>query len=818
MNTENQFKWIDFYTNFAAKLLEFKNDRQSLIQKLRKTYSDIGIKFPKLEKDSEPKDVDPFTIFGLFNNEFSDEKRKTVIKGLIREFSVNAEAPDDFSGIPVMVFNSAFYAFTDRGENDIDTLWDVFAFALDFSQNRSNFCEAYNKARDQRGVSWNITMGLYWIRPDLFINLDTKNRKFLSTPDNISADIASEITALKTAPFAEKYLDLCERVAAELKSEKYEYKTFPELSYTAWIRSTENNKTEKSSAAFLRWFKPIIQALRDLGGEASPDETRSKIIENEKLSEEDLLETRGKTQVNKFGNEVFFARHYLMKSGYIDGSTRGIWKLTDNGKTVDMTDELAAKIHRDVQKLKKLEKEASGSALGDEDVSTVRYWLYAPGRNAVMWEEFYEQGIMGIGWNELGDLNVYTSKNEIRDKLCEINNDDTTHMNSVCAVWQFAHEMKKGDVIFIKRGKSEILGRGIVESDYEYDNEKDYPNIRRVKWTHKIEQQIDKVFPVKTLTDITDYTDFTESIKALFEDDDPSDIDDSENSISHSKYTKEDFLNEVYIDSEMYDDIREVLSYKKNIIFQGAPGVGKTFLAKRLAYSLMGVKDINRVMMIQFHQSYSYEDFIMGFRPCETGFKLNEGPFYKFCETAKIDNENDYYFIIDEINRGNLSKIFGELFMLIENDKRGEKIRLLYSGDQFSVPKNVYIIGLMNTADRSLAMLDFALRRRFAFFEIKPAFSSNVFNEYRIGLNDPKLDNLIECVKALNEKITEDESLGEGFCIGHSYFCNFNENEPHEKKLTEIVEYELIPILREYWFDEPQKVKEWSEKLRSAIR
>lgn len=153
---------------------------------------------------------------------------------------------------------------------------------------------------------------------------------------------------------------------------------------------------------------------------------------------------------------------------------------------------------------------------------------------------------------------------------------------------------------------------------------------------------------------------------------------------------------------------------KKNIILQGAPGVGKTFAAKRLAYAIMGEMNSSRVMMVQFHQSYCYEDFVMGFRPSKDGFELTSGPFYQFCKTAQIDNEHDYFFIIDEINRGNLSKIFGEL--LIEKDKRGEKMRLLYSNEQFAVPRNVHIIGMMNTSDRSLAMIDYALRRRFAFF------------------------------------------------------------------------------------------------------
>lgn len=263
-----------------------------------------------------------------------------------------------------------------------------------------------------------------------------------------------------------------------------------------------------------------------------------------------------------------------------------------------------------------------------------------------------------------------------------------------------------------------------------------------------------------------------------------------------------------------------VLGSKKNIILQGAPGVGKTYVAKRLAYSIMGMKDVQRVQMMQFHQSYSYEDFIEGYRPSASGFELVKGAFYTFCKRAAEDDGNDYFFIIDEINRGNLSKIFGELFMLIENDKRGvkNKLQLLYSRELFHVPANVHIIGMMNTADRSLAMLDYALRRRFAFFDLKPGLATEGFREYRDSLSNPKFDALVQRVEQLNGAIADDESLGEGFLIGHSYFCNMEPDECDDAKLSAIVEYELIPMLKEYWFDEPLKVRDWSDRLRQALR
>ena len=280
-------------------------------------------------------------------------------------------------------------------------------------------------------------------------------------------------------------------------------------------------------------------------------------------------------------------------------------------------------------------------------------------------------------------------------------------------------------------------------------------------------------------------------------------------------YSKEEFLSEVYMTSEKYDSLKGLLLNKKNVILQGAPGVGKTFAAKRLAYSIMGVKDESRVEFIQFHQNYSYEDFIMGYKPSGEGFELQNGIFYKFCQKASNNQELSYFFIIDEINRGNMSKIFGELLMLIEKDYRGKKLTLAYNGLPFSVPKNIYIIGMMNTADRSLALIDYALRRRFSFFAMEPGFSSEGFRSYLDSFHDDTFYELIEKIKDLNFEIAKDPSLGPGFCIGHSYFCG--QDECTDEWMQSVIEYDILPMLEEYWFDEPAKIQKWQNILRGVF-
>lgn len=283
------------------------------------------------------------------------------------------------------------------------------------------------------------------------------------------------------------------------------------------------------------------------------------------------------------------------------------------------------------------------------------------------------------------------------------------------------------------------------------------------------------------------------------------------------KYTKQDFLSVVYITEERYDVLEALLKNKKNVILQGAPGVGKTFTAKKLAYAIMGEQDDSRIQIVQFHQNYSYEDFIMGYRPDGTDFKLTDGIFYRFCQTAANHPDKDYFFIIDEINRGNMSKIFGELLMLIEKEYRGTKATLAYSGMSFSVPENLYIIGMMNTADRSLAMIDYALRRRFSFFEMEPGFNSEGFQNYQGEFSNETFNALIDQIKSLNRKIAEDKSLGRGFRIGHSYFCGRKVGECTTDWMRSVIEFDILPMLSEYWFDDPAKLQSWETNLRGVF-
>ena len=721
MSGTSLFDWVDFYKELSSKLLQYKDNRSKLIEAVKRIFLDTGINIPTLERDNQLVDIDPFTVFGLFNKSSMKEANRVKIITAVKDlFGIAAPIPTSFASIPVLNNqNATFYYFIgDREDGDIDDLWGLFESALAYAASptadkRDVLSKYFDLAINKKGNgNSKITMGLYWIAPNAFLNLDQRNTWYIYESGKMPASLVETLPKIEAKIAAAKYFDIVEKLRNYLQSDASELKDFMELSSEAWRYSEQVNEEKRQEKA-------------------------------------------------------------------------------------------------------QTKREAKGAAMADEDVETTHYWIYSPGEGAGIWDECCEKGIMAIGWDEIGDLQQYASKTEMKQAMKEHIDPEKPYTMAAHATWQFAHEMKPGDIVFAKKGRSTVIGRGVVMSDYEFDDSRDdNKNVRKVNWTHKGEWPHPGQAAMKTLTDITSYTDYVEKLNALFESDEVDDVEAEE--VSYPSYSKEKFLDEVYMDEASYNTLVGLVLNKKNVILQGAPGVGKTFAAKRLAYSIMKVKDPHRVMMVQFHQSYSYEDFIMGFRPSEKGFELKRGAFYNFCKDAEIDSENEYFFIIDEINRGNLSKIFGELFMLIESDKRGVELQLLYSDEKFSVPDNVYIIGMMNTADRSLAMLDYALRRRFAFYEMKPGFNTEGFREYRTGLNNIKFDNLIQCVEQLNEEIAGDESLGEGFCIGHSYFCNLI--EVNDQALSAIVEYELIPLLKEYWFDEPVKVKNWADSLRSAIK
>jgi len=417
--------------------------------------------------------------------------------------------------------------------------------------------------------------------------------------------------------------------------------------------------------------------------------------------------------------------------------------------------------------------------MNNENEDTKRYWLYSPGEQAVKWEEFYNEGIMAIGWDELGDLENYTDRKSILEALINNYGGGEDQRNNVSAIDDFCNgenKINKGDIVIAKKGTKTLLGYGKVISDYYFDEERaTYKHYRKVKWLKKGVWDANNNLPTKTLTDVTTYNSDIEGIK-------------------YAQY----LLNIMNGNTQAQENnlIIKLLKYKPQIILQGPPGTGKTREAKRIAKALLGLGENDSLegneqfKLIQFHPSYSYEDFVRGII-AETvdekiKYSVKDKILGSFAQEALKDKDKPYVLVIDEINRANLSAVLGELIYALEY--RGEAVQSMYAiegENNLTLPPNLYIIGTMNTADRSVGHIDYAIRRRFAFVNILPKDLTNELGDQFESALFAKVTNLFNT--NLSSEFKKEEVQ-----LGHSYFIT--KNTPIDIRW----EYEIKPILFEY--------------------
>jgi len=720
-NVQSAFAWTDFYTEFADRLLLFKDERGKLLEIIKNAYEQLNLKYPFVEKDGSPfEDVCPFTVFGCFNKGITTENRIAIMDVLGKQIGVQKSAPQEFNGVPFLNNLKAwFFRNKDkRNDDDILNLWSLFEAGIKYADNPSednqkDFIENFNMVRDQPIIDWNISIGLFWIRPYSYLNLDEKNRKFLFEQEPFASRL-SEIGKLKQLPKADEYLQFIEPCKEIFESPDSRIHSFPELSNNAWIYS-QKSKTDNGNRKKENSSQPIIPERRErlhlntiLYGPPGTGKTYSlakyaiSIIEEispEQVDEEII--TSGYENIHKRfkkyraeGRIDFTTFHQSYSyEDFIEG-IRPV--MNDDESNNELRYDIIPGIFQKFCENARQNVISSGELknLLNDNPTVWKVSLGGAGESPLK-KSCFENNCIRIGWNEDPEFveNIDPDKDHISQRSYKI-------------LFDFEQGMKKGDLVVSLYNQTTLDAVGIITGDYEYDKDlADHRRKRDVKW----------LFTGKTL---------------------------------------------------------DISKLNDNVVL-----------------TLSTVYRLHRIT------PRSLLDAISTYIP----------------EDIRVQNKTqNHVFVIDEINRGNISKIFGELITLIEPEKRiGAKeetdIRLPYSRSNFGVPSNVFILGTMNTADRSIALMDTALRRRFMFIEMMPdpAILERLNNGQPLIVSGTEID-VLAMLETLNKRIQL--LYDREHTLGHAYFMDLVK-ENSISKLADIFKNRILPLLQEYFFDDVRKIR-----------
>lgn len=703
----NQFTWIPIYQELAQELAKWENRQEELIEFLEELRSEGYVITPLNDRDGDGsrfvlREIDPFTFFGVFNRRIGYDQRLAILSRVKQHFGLLKDLPEDFNGIPILN-NMRSWFFPDRAARDardISRLWRVFQLALEKSPlENQEFLEAFDEALTVKQTNVNLTMGLFWVRPDTFLSLDQNNREYLGI-------------RLPTGGLTARFYAEMVRLMNE------EEKPFPQIALAAWGAANKRTRAiaESKEAQYRAWGGISYWLVGAYWDERDPADQTDRFLE------EGIWENGYK---NRFINEVLAMRVNDRIAIKAASTQRSGLPFDAHNKTVS-----------------RMTVKAVGTIVANRN----------DGRAV---EVEWDTGFKEKNWY------FYTNRNTI----WRLRTDESYRLR------EYAERLR--DFVW-------------------YDRDQDYD------WF---------------LSHLLNASETDQILSEFIE-------------VAKPPYSIDDLIaSGVFLEKEEMEHILERLQSKKAMILQGPPGVGKTFLARKLGYALMNEVDNDRLEMVQFHQSYSYDDFVRGYRPVAGkagSFVLKNGIFFEFCEKAIQDPDREYVFVIDEINRGNISQIFGELLMLIEPDKRGPDfaLPLAYRTEDephFFVPPNLYLIGLMNVADRSLAMVDYAMRRRFVFISLKPQYESPLFRRWLLerGMEVGLVNLIVERMTRLNQEIRDEPLLGENYELGHSFLLPKGDNFAGLDRnwYVRVVRTEIVPLLKEYWFDNPRRAEDAEKRL-----
>jgi 5-methylcytosine-specific restriction enzyme B len=846
------FTWIPIHHEAVRRMLDLQEPQNELLAVLRemeeRSLKVINLKDWDGTASVQLAQIDPLTFLASFNRGIAHENRKDNWRFLKNKWNLSSAVPEDFDGIPI-VNNMAswFFAYVDkRAKDDVEHLWHLVRHAAEKPIEQIEE-QLFERCRQTRAVAIHkLTIGLFWVNPERYLPCDKKTRAFAQHK-------GVQVEPKDYASYRAWLRAVSETVGGSC----------PKISLDAHLWATQRGDADEdddadddvTSTGRRYWvYAPAKKAKRwaefyaanivaidwdqltDLRSYKDKEAVRSALQEHGGTTSSKVNATLACWQfahVMRPGDVVFAKRGmgHIVGYGIVEADYRydasrvsfkhlrpmrwlgiGEWPLpedrlpvktlTDVTRYPDLVERLSKLVGFDRETA---EQTRTSSPAVAPTGAVSHWWLNA---NPQQWS-FEDMPVGGTQWytshNENGNKRQkYKYFQEVRpgDLVIGYVTSPQREIVGICKIAKGLHQGEDGEQIELQ--KTERLRKPVL-----YETLKGIPELENAE---PLINHQGSLFKLRE----EEY----EAIRSLIDETNPPEVP------APKPYTKQMAMDGLFLTEAQFDDALEALREKKNVVLQGPPGVGKTFVARRLAKALIGMDDPQRIEMIQFHQSYSYEDFVEGFRPTEKGtFDLRYGVFHQFCRRAQRDEAKGlaYVFIIDEINRGNLSKILGELMMLVEPDKRGSEfaIPLAYasdSSDKFYIPANLHLIGTMNTADRSLAMVDYALRRRFRFLALRPEFSGGAFGDYLAtrGVDRSLVSRIIDRMQALNRVIAADtKNLGPGYEIGHSYFCPRNGNDADEAWYRRVVAQEIVPLIQEYWFDDEKKVDEQRKALLS---